>query len=164
MQADIIMRPANSHDREALETIRAAAFAPVFQSFQQILGEVIYAAAQAHEDADQANVLASLLQEDSDWHVYVAERKEQVLGFVSVKLDREHGYGEIGLNAVAPAYAGQGIGTLMYEFSLACMREAGMKVATVATGGDPSHAPARRAYEKAGFNVSIPSVWLCREL
>jgi hypothetical protein len=52
----------------------------------------------------------------------------------------------------------------MYEFVVAQMRAAGMRVATVSTGGDPSHAPARRAYEKAGFNVGIPSVWLCQKL
>lgn len=39
-----------------------------------------------------------------------------------------------------------------------------IRVATVASGGDPGHAPARRAYEKAGFNVTIPSVWMCRTL
>ncbi|WP_437957583.1 GNAT family N-acetyltransferase [Sorangium sp. So ce119] len=70
----------------------------------------------------------------------------------------------IGLNAVDPAHAGKGIGTAMYEFALARMRQSGMKVATVATGGDPSHAPARRAYRKAGFDVEIPSVWMCRKL
>jgi hypothetical protein len=52
----------------------------------------------------------------------------------------------------------------MYEFAIAQMKEAGMRVATVGTGGDPSHAPARRAYEKVGFAVQIPSVWLCRKL
>jgi hypothetical protein len=50
------------------------------------------------------------------------------------------------------------------EFALARMRDAGMKVATVSTGGDPSHVPARRAYRKARFDVEIPSVWICREL
>jgi hypothetical protein len=39
-----------------------------------------------------------------------------------------------------------------------------MRVATVGTGGDPSHAPARRAYEKAGFDREIPSVWMYRPL
>jgi len=72
--------------------------------------------------------------------------------------------GEIGLNAVDPAHAGKGIGTAMYELAAARMQQAGMKVATVATGGDPSHAPARRAYEKAGLNAQIPSVWMCRKL
>jgi GNAT superfamily N-acetyltransferase len=72
--------------------------------------------------------------------------------------------GEIGLNAVDPAHVGHGVGTAMYDFALARMKEAGMRVATVSTGGDPSHMPARRAYEKAGFTASIPSVWMCRTI
>ena len=51
----------------------------------------------------------------------------------------------------------------MYNFSVMRMKEAGMKVATVGSG-DPSHAPARRAYYKAGFTVEIPSIWMCRTL
>ena len=74
------------------------------------------------------------------------------------------GLGEIGLNAVDPRHAGRGVGTAMYEFALACMKQAGMRAATVATGGDPSHAPARRAYRKAGFDLEIPSVWMCKKL
>ncbi|HEY5869291.1 MAG TPA: GNAT family N-acetyltransferase, partial [Candidatus Tectomicrobia bacterium] len=87
-----------------------------------------------------------------------------VVGFVAIRLNHDTYVGEIGLNAVHPAHAGQGVGTTMYAFAIARMQEAGMHVATVATGGDPSHAPARRAYEKAGFTVHIPSVWLCRKL
>ena len=56
------------------------------------------------------------------------------------------------------------MGTTLYEFAVERMREAGMRVATVSTGGDPSHAPARRAYQKAGFGVGVPSIWLCQKL
>jgi GNAT superfamily N-acetyltransferase len=80
---------------------------------------------------------------------------------VAVQMNRETEVGEIGPNAVDPTHAGQGIGTAMYEFALADMRAAGLKVAT---GGDRSHAPARRAYRKAGFDREIPSVWMCRAL
>lgn len=52
----------------------------------------------------------------------------------------------------------------MYRFALDRMKAAGMRVATVSTGGDPSHAPARQAYRKAGFLAEIPSVWMCRAL
>lgn len=83
---------------------------------------------------------------------------------MSIQLNLDTQVGEIGLNAVHPEQAGQGIGTVMYNFSVAKMKEVGMKVATVATGRDPSHAPARRAYEKAGFTVQIPSVWMCQKL
>jgi len=63
-----------------------------------------------------------------------------------------------------PAHAGQGIGAAMYAFVLERMKSAGMKAATVGTGGDPSHAPARRAYAKVGFGPAIPSVSLYRLL
>jgi GNAT superfamily N-acetyltransferase len=158
------IRPVSVGDAARLEEIRRAAFAPVFASFRSILGDDIYAVAQAPADAAQGALLASMLTQDAKWEVYVAVLAGELVGFVSVQLNHETRVGEIGLNAVDPAYAGQGVGTAMYEFALTRMKEAGMRVATVSTGGDPSHAPARRAYEKAGFTVGIPSVWLCRML
>jgi len=136
----------------------------VFASFRSILGDDIYDLAQAREDEAQGELLVSLLASESGWEVYVAEMAGTVVGFVSLQLNQDTQVGEIGLNAVHPDHAGKGVGTAMYDFALARMKEAGMRVATVATGGDPSHAPARRAYEKAGFTVQIPSVWLCRKL
>jgi hypothetical protein len=44
------------------------------------------------------------------------------------------------------------------------MKERGMALATVGTGGDPSHGPARRAYAKAGFGPAIPSISLYKLL
>ena len=44
-------------------------------------------------------------------------------------------------------------GTRLTTFALDRMRDAGMNVAMVETGGDPGHAPARRSYEKAGFTL-----------
>lgn len=160
----VLIRPVSADDGAELERIRQAAFAPVFASFRAILGEEIYRLAQAPEDERQGDVLISLLAPESRWEVYVAELADTIVGFVAIELDRDTQVGEIGLNAVDPSHAGKGIGTAMYRFALARMTDAGMRVATVATGGDPSHAAARRAYEKAGFSVQIPSVWLCREL
>ena len=161
---NIVMRPVNADDLPRLEDVRQAAFAPVFASFRSILGEDIYNLAQAREDEAQGELLASLLAPKSGWEVYTAEWAGVVAGFVSVQLNLDTQVGEIGLNAVHPDHARKGVGTAMYNFAIARMREAGMRVATVATGDDPSHAPARRAYEKAGFTVQIPSVWLCRKL
>ena len=160
----VIMRPVRADDQPQLERVRQAAFAPVFASFRSILGDDIYDLAQAHEDEAQGKLFVALLAPESGWEVYVAEVAGTVVGFVSLQLNHDTHVGEIGLNAVHPDHAGQGIGTAMYTFALARMKDAGMRVATVATGGDPSHAPARRAYEKAGFTVHIPSVWLCRKL
>ena len=158
------MRPASLADHAPLEAIRHAAFAPVFASFRAILGDEIYDLAQAREDAAQGPLLRSLLEPDSGWEVHVADLSGRVVGFVSWQVNCETLVGEIGLNAVHPDVAGQGIGSSMFEFALTQMRAAGMQVATVATGGDASHASARRAYEKVGFDVQIPSVWMCRKL
>jgi ribosomal protein S18 acetylase RimI-like enzyme len=162
--AELQLRPAASADVQRLQAIRRASFAPVFESFRALLGDEIYELAQRRQDEAQGDLLASLLAGGSGWSVYAASIGAEIVGFVSVQIDLETRVGEIGLNAVDPSHAGRGIGTAMYEFALARMREAGMKVATVSTGGDSSHAPARRAYRKAGFDVQIPGVWMCREL
>lgn len=164
MSAPSSIRGVVAGDTDRLQDIRRAAFAPVFASFRAILGDVIYEIAQRRSDEAQAGLLTSMLAPGSGWEVYAAERDGVVVGFVSVQLDAETTVGEIGLNAVDPAFAGRGVGTAMYEFAVARMVAAGMKVATVGTGGDPSHAPARRAYRKAGFVAEIPSVWMCRDL
>ena len=163
-RSELHFRRARPEDAARLQDIRRAAFAPVFASFRSILGDEIYDLAQRREDEAQEGLLASLMAADSGWELYVAQSGDDIVGFVAVRLDGETLVGEIGLNAVDPARAGAGIGTAMYELSVARMKQAGMKVATVATGGDPSHAPARRAYQKAGFDVAIPSVWMCRKL
>jgi hypothetical protein len=43
------------------------------------------------------------------------------------------------------------------NFALEKMKESDMEMAVVSTGGDPSHAPARRSYEKAGY-TALPLV------
>jgi ribosomal protein S18 acetylase RimI-like enzyme len=161
---EITIRRAKANDLERLQEIRASAFAPVFASFRDILGKEIYELAQVHKDRAQAEYLDGLFKAESPWVVYSADIAGNPVGFVSIRLDEEMGIGEIGLNAVDPSHAGKGIGTRMYQFAVQRMIDAGMKVATVSTGGDPSHAPARRAYRKAGFCVEIPSVWMCQKL
>lgn len=164
MKRDLHFRPARPGDADRLQAIRRAAFAPVFASFRSLLGDEIYELAQRRDDEAQEGLLASLMAADSGWSMYVAESGSEIAGFMAVRIDPTTLVGEIGLNAVDPPHAGKGVGTAMYEFAVARMREAGMKVATVGTGGDSSHAPARRAYQKAGFDVGIPSVWMCRKL
>ncbi len=94
----------------------------------------------------------------------MAETSEVIAGFVSWKADAASKIGEITLNAVHPDCGGKGIGTSLYVHALAALKAAGMQLATVGTGGDPSHEPARRAYEKAGFTTHIPSIYMYRRL
>lgn len=164
MNIEITFRLANTNDLSLMEDIRQKAFKPIFGSFRNILGDEIYRLAQEPEDNKQSELLSSMLLPGSVWQLFVAELSGKIIGFVSIQLNSESKVGEIGLNAIHPDHSGKGIGTRMYEFAINKMKQSGMQVATVATGGDVSHAPARRAYEKCGFDVQIPSVWMCKKI
>jgi GNAT superfamily N-acetyltransferase len=162
---DVHFRPYAESDLRELQRIRAAAFRPVFVSFRRIVGPDIAAVAFPRADAEQAKLLDDVCRSaGAPHHVVVVELGTAIAGFVSYTIDAAGRMGEIGLNAVDPAHAGRGVGAAMYEHVLARMKDAGVEVATVGTGGDPSHAPARRAYEKVGFGPSIPSVTLYKRL
>jgi GNAT superfamily N-acetyltransferase len=164
MVSPLDIRPFRPADLPAMQEIRRLAFQPVFQSFRDIVGEEIGEIAFSSADAEQSRLLETLCRTGSSHRVLVATVSDEVVGFVAFSLDEKTLVGEIGLNAVHPAHAGKGIGAAMYTFVLERMKSAGMKVATVSTGGDPSHAPARRAYEKVGFGPAVPSVSLYKLL
>lgn len=151
-------------DLLALHTIRTAAFAPVFASFRSIVGPEIAALGLATAEQEQGDLLDAIARPDSGHTLAIAETNGAPVGFVSWKPSIAPGVGEITLNAVHPDHGGKGIGTALYEHALAALKAVGMQLATVGTGGDPSHAPARRAYEKAGFSVHLPSIYMYRTL
>ncbi|MDH3581802.1 MAG: GNAT family N-acetyltransferase [Hyphomicrobiales bacterium] len=158
------IRPFRTDDLGALQHIREMAFRPIFQSFRDTVGPTIARIAFAQAEKEQAQLLDEICQPDSPQQVFVALRASRIIGFVSLSLDHDQKIGEIGLNAVHPEFAGQGVGTQLYDFALCRMKSADMKVAVVGTGGDPGHAAARRAYAKAGFGPAIPSLWMYRSL
>jgi len=53
--------------------------------------------------------------------------------------------------AVDPDGQNRGAGTALTEFATGWLRDAGMRIAMVDTGGDSGHAPARHVYEKADY-------------
>lgn len=90
--------------------------------------------------------------------VYVCELDRRIVGFITFGLSHRTMIGEIYNNAVDPDYRGRGIGPFMYRYVFELFRKEGMKFAKVCTGLDYAHAPARRAYEKAGFNIKAEAV------
>ncbi|RYD90470.1 MAG: GNAT family N-acetyltransferase [Sphingomonadales bacterium] len=159
-----LIRAFAPSDLPTLHAIRAAAFAPVFASFRNIVGPEIAALGLATAEQEQAELLDAIAKPDSGHTIAVSDDNGTLTGFVSWKTDIAPGIGEITLNAVHPDYGGKGIGTALYAHALAALKAAGMQLATVGTGGDPSHAPARRSYEKAGFSTHLPSIYMYRKL
>ena len=107
-------RPFTDADLPTLQAIRQRAFEPVYRSFREIVGDAIAPHAFARDDADQAELLASICKAGSGHHVIVAIVGDALAGFASYKIDLEARLGEIGLNGMDPDYAGQGVGTLLY--------------------------------------------------
>jgi GNAT superfamily N-acetyltransferase len=80
-----------------------------------------------------------------------------VAGFAAASVaDRSRQIGEVVIVGVDPDAQRHGVGTALTDRATTWLREQGMRVAYVSTGGDPGHAAARRLYERLGF-VRFPS-------
>jgi ribosomal protein S18 acetylase RimI-like enzyme len=150
------IRPIAAEDLTAVVRLSIAAWAPVFASFERVLGTTIYRRLYPEWTSSQAKTVESVCT-DPAVTTWVAEADGQVVGFIAYKTDARTREGEVELLAVAPAYQNRGIGTRLNAFALDRLREQGMRLAIVGTGGDPGHAPARRCYEKAGY-TGLPLV------
>jgi GNAT superfamily N-acetyltransferase len=147
------IEPYKIHQLDAIVSLSLRAWAPVFDSLEKVMDVDVYQAFYP----DNWSVSQQKAVEDvcaaEDTHVWVAIEAGSIAGFVAVKLHSEDSMGEIYMIAVDPDFQGQGIGSALIEFALNWMKDAGMSVAMVETGGDPGHEKARRTYEKAGFGL-----------
>ncbi|GHO55617.1 GNAT family N-acetyltransferase [Ktedonobacter robiniae] len=153
------IRPFSPDDLEDVVQLSLLAWAPVFHSFKQVLGSKIYSLLYPDWEQAQSAVVEKICREHEKTLVWVAESHGTITGFIAYTLNsQENGQnstGEVELLAVHPEYQNQGIGTALNHFALEKMKESGIKLAIVGTGGDSGHAPARRTYEKAGY-VPLP--------
>ncbi len=150
---NIRIEPYNSRHLDGIVRLSLRAWTPVFDSIQKAMDPDVYQAfypniwsvsqQQAVEDVCTAE----------DAQVWVAVDDSSPVGFVAVKLHLADSMGEIYMVAVDPDKQGCGIGSALIAFVLNWMKDAGMAVAMVETGGDPGHAPARHTYEKMGFGL-----------
>ncbi len=164
MTPETILRPFRDDDLPYLLDIATAAWEPIYESYRRLLGAELFARAFPDYRTDKRRQIEAACRGERGMIVVVAEQAGKPVGFISYYLNHATCVGEIGNNAVHPAHQGEGIGTRLYEHVLAQMRAAGMQAARVTTGGDEAHAPARRAYEKAGFDRGLPSVTYYQKL
>ena len=147
------IRPVCEDDVDDLVRLSLLAWVPVFSSFEQILGPNIYRLIWPDWKTGQKEAVETVCRDGEKTIVWVAELDGIVVGFLAYELHIKDKTGEVQLLAVHPEYQNRGIGTQLNNFALKKMQESGMKMARVETGGDPSHAPARRSYEKAGYTA-----------
>jgi len=96
--------------------------------------------------------------------VWVLEDTGWVFGYVTFWLFPERSYGHLDNSAVDPSCRGEGWARFMYVHVLEQFRSLGLRYAHVDTGLDDAHIPARAAYEAVGFDRSVPTVDLWRQL
>jgi GNAT superfamily N-acetyltransferase len=144
-------------DLEDVVQLSLLAWVSVFSSFKQVLGTQIYTALYPDWQRQQREVVERVCKDDDGFTVFVAQLDGAVAGFIAYTVNSDGQTGEVELLAVHPDYQNHGIGTELNTFVLERMKERGIKMAVVGTGGDPGHAPARRSYEKAGY-TALPLV------
>lgn len=156
------IRPIQPEDIETVKAFTVRAFVPVFKSFEDILGKDVYPYLHPKGVESQRDVVQMLLDKE-DSNNWVADIDGVPVGYIVYGLNHETEVGEIEFLAVDPTHHGKGIATALNKFALTQLKDGGMKVATVSTGGDPAHLPARNAYEKVGFK-SFPGTWYSMSL
>jgi ribosomal protein S18 acetylase RimI-like enzyme len=158
-----LIRSYDDRDADAVVDFSLRAWALVFASVEQTLGSEVFRRQHPDWREDQRRAVEEVCAAKKG-QVWVAEVGTSTVGFVAVELDHpERSIGEISMVAVDPDYQCGGIGTALTEFALDRLKETGMEVAMVESGGDPEHAAARRTYEKAGY-VLLPIARYCKNL
>jgi ribosomal protein S18 acetylase RimI-like enzyme len=159
----LLIRPLRDSDIEYLVGLSWSAWEPIFSSFEGILGPGIFPLLYPDWRQGQREGVEKICRDREKSAVWVAELAGRVVGFVAYEFHDQDKTGEVQLLAVHPDYQNRGIGTELNVFALDRMRESGMRLAVVSTGGDPSHAPARRSYGKAGY-TALPLVRYYKDL
>jgi GNAT superfamily N-acetyltransferase len=120
---------------------------------RNVLGDDIFFRLHPDSKASQSDAVRSTCCDD-ERDVFVAVASERLVGFVAVALDASHErMGVIDIVGVDPDDQRRGISSRLTAFAAEHMLGRGMDIAVVETGGDPGHAPARAAYEAAGFTL-----------
>jgi ribosomal protein S18 acetylase RimI-like enzyme len=146
------IEPYEAHQLDAVVDLSLRAWARVFDSLEKVMDIEVYQHFYPDWRVSQQKAVEDVCTA-RDTNVWVAMDGGSTIGFVAVKLHTEDKMGEIYMIAVDPDFQGRGIGSALTKFALDWMKDAGMSVAMVETGGDPGHAPARRTYEKLGFGL-----------
>jgi GNAT superfamily N-acetyltransferase len=147
----IVIRQFEANDLDAVVAFSLRAWEPVFASVRNVLGDDVFLRLHPDWRASQADAVTSSCT-SNDRDVFVAVADGRAVGFVAVALNAFHDrMGWIEIIGVDPDYQRRGIGTRLTEAALEHMKNRGMDIAVVETGGDPGHGPARAAYEAAVF-------------
>ena len=143
--------PFSDTDTDALIDLSLRAWTPVFPKMEKAVPAYVYE--NFYPDgwkARQTSDIKAMLR-DGETDVWVAKDNGELLGYVGLRKHPEDHMGEIYILAVDPDHQRRGIGHTLMDHGCAQLRQAGLNMVMVETGGDPGHAPSRATYESFGF-------------
>ncbi|HEY6473406.1 MAG TPA: GNAT family N-acetyltransferase [Acidimicrobiales bacterium] len=146
------IRKYRPSDEEPVVVLSLRAWAPVFASLEEMLGVEIFRRLHSDWRVDQDKAVRGVLV-DPAMEIWITEDESGPTGFVAAKLNVDSLIGEVYMLAVDPDAQDEGVGSALTETATNWLRTSRMRVAMIDTGGDPSHAPARRVYEKANYTT-----------
>ncbi len=149
------MRLATADDADRLVEIALSEWHAIYEGFREQMGNELFTLLYPDYNADKEGQIRRNIESGT---CYVTECNGVIAGFIHFLCPEGAVYGRISNNAVWHEFRGRGIAGRQYEFAFEEMRKRGAKAVMVTTGGDEGHAPARRAYEKAGFKAKTESV------
>jgi GNAT superfamily N-acetyltransferase len=148
-----LIEPYDESRLDAIVRLSLRAWEPVFKSLQEALAPAVFRAFYRDDWRTVQQRAVEAVCADENTHVWVASEQSATAGFVGVKLHPGDRMGEIYMIAVDPDFQRRSIATGLMRHSVAWLKDIGMSIVMVETGGDPGHAPARRAYEAVGFRL-----------
>ena len=160
---EVVVRDACAADEARILEIAAQQWTIINNIYKNRIGDELYAIYYGVVENRVENVVASLKDflAKSPRSFVVTEVNGVVAGFATyrtVKLINGELGGVLGRNGVDNNFKGRGIAGRQYAALYKKMLEDGCTYAQVHTGLDDAHAPARRAYEKSGFEKSLPDI------
>ena len=155
MKENLEILPYSLKYADEVAALTIEAWTPIREKYREILGDELYLLEFENWKAIKTRKVLEMM---STGRGFVAIVDGELAGFIHYSMSEDGLSGEIGNNAVSNKFRGRGIAQVMYAHVLEKMKSEGAEYATVVTGLDDSHAPARRSYEKAGFDRGLPSV------
>ena len=137
--------------RAAVLDLSLRSWEPVLKTMREEVPPFVYDS--FYPDGWRERQLADLaaVLDDEPQNVDVCLVDDQVAGWICTRLHPEDSMGEIYVVAVDPEFQCRGIGQALMNHAFTRIRDAGMRMVMVETGGDSGHGPARASYESLGF-------------
>ena len=148
-----MIRSLKKEDVTMLMEIGDLAWKTIYEMYRETYGEELFQMLMPNFKTSKGQAIQRKCENEPE-EVLICEEEGQVVGFITFTIDSAKKIGIISNNAVDPRCGLKGIGQQMYKAVLSLFKEKGLKYAKVTTGLDDAHFPARRAYERAGFNIS----------